>query len=153
MQGHVAMSGDGIGTVIFVKEVLPIGAEVMILLPGEIAPVSRIQPPATIPEPVLDVASMMAALEPDAPVPQSVIDAAKRPPKLKSNPSTAPPRAAEAAANVQEFEWSTEGLTEEELREIRSGPIANMRPSHKPSGPLNPGFELVNRPISAFDRR
>ena len=110
---------------------------------------------------VADILQAHSTASDDAPVSQDVIERAKVPPRIKSNPSTAPARTADVPVENR-FEFD---LDEEELRELNSirGIADEPISTGQPVSPFSNSFDagrtpqpsVVKRkpgkPISVFD--
>lgn len=112
---------------------------------------------------VADILGARPSVSDDAPVSKDVIERAKVPPRIKSNPSTAPARTTDAPVENR-FEFD---LDEEELRELNfirgvvDEPISTGHPVSPFSNEFNPGrapqpgVTVVKRkpgkPVSVFD--
>lgn len=92
----------------------------------------------------------------DEPVSQDVIERAKIPPRIKSNPATAPVRSANVPIE-NSFEFDITGLTPQEIAELHGGPRATESVgtggTGRPSNPFADDFDPRNPASSPKPQR
>lgn len=92
----------------------------------------------------------------DPPTPPEIIELAKRPPRIKSNPATAPVRSANVPIETG-FEFDITGLTPSEIAELHGGARATTESvsavAGRPSNPFADDFDPRNPASSPKPQR